>query len=351
MTAITAFFTLSTFGFVLKLLAGIAAAAFGILGIGAKTRDDAGHLRREGKIALVGILVATLIGGVSTVYDFVTAQKTAEVERRRSERLMLSVQRGIYPLHGMKLGFYILMKENFGGLAEYKRELLWQCAKNAAPLRCESSGGPNPTTYYIPISSRLFPAKDSAVFRAINKMCLRFTLFKAGPASEGSAAYVPVGKTFEVDWQDRLPANTQLIYDVHRDEMRLVVHGLELEDFADSTGGVYSLADFSPGMIAVYSYLREDACDGLTYEACDQLRIPLLRGSRVYVVNMSFPYPIFVGIDDTNEIECEYLKRHYIARILPDDIDSLVLGEAGKGPSKADKDLVCKAILAPFPGK
>jgi hypothetical protein len=135
-----------------------------------------------------------------------------------------------------------------------------------------------------------------------------------------------------------------LIYDVDRDEMRLVVHGLELEDFADSTGGVYSLADFSPGMIAVYSYLREDACDGLTYEACDQLRIPLLRGSRVYVVNMSFPYPIFVGIDDTNEIECEYLKRHYIARILPDDIDSLVLGEAGKAPSKADKDLVCKAI-------
>jgi hypothetical protein len=127
MSAITAFFMSSTFGFVLKLLAGVAAAAFGILGIGAKTRDDAGHLRREGKIALIGILVATLIGGVSTVYDFVTAQKTAEVERRKSERLMLSVQRGIYPLRGMKLGFYILMKEDFGDHAEYKQKLLSRC--------------------------------------------------------------------------------------------------------------------------------------------------------------------------------------------------------------------------------
>jgi hypothetical protein len=58
-------------------------SAFSALGPRPGTTRE--HLRREGKIALIGILVSTKIGGVSTVYDFETAQKTAAVKRRKSD--------------------------------------------------------------------------------------------------------------------------------------------------------------------------------------------------------------------------------------------------------------------------
>jgi hypothetical protein len=35
-------------------------------------------------------MVATLIGGASTVYDYETAQRTAAAERQKSDRLLLS---------------------------------------------------------------------------------------------------------------------------------------------------------------------------------------------------------------------------------------------------------------------
>ena len=55
------FFTSEMFGFLLKLFSGLAAAAFGMLGIGTKTREDDGRLTRNGKIALAGIIVAGLL--------------------------------------------------------------------------------------------------------------------------------------------------------------------------------------------------------------------------------------------------------------------------------------------------
>jgi hypothetical protein len=55
------FLTSETFGFLLKLLAGLATAAFGILGIGTQTRDKQGKLTRNGWIALVGIISSRTI--------------------------------------------------------------------------------------------------------------------------------------------------------------------------------------------------------------------------------------------------------------------------------------------------
>jgi hypothetical protein len=63
---------------------------------------------------------------------------------------------------------------------------------------------------------------------------------------------------------------------------------------------------------------------------------------------MSFPYPTFISIDYRNEIECEQGKLHSISRILPEDIDSLVLTDAGKAPSKAEKQMVCEVVSGAF---
>ena len=59
---------------------------------------------------------------------------------------------------------------------------------------------------------------------------------------------------------------------------------------------------------------------------------------------MFFHYPTFIDIDYKNEIECEHGRGRSIARILSDDIDSLVLSNDGQSSSKADKGLVCKAV-------
>ena len=95
MKTIVEFFTSDTFGFLLKLFSGLAAAAFGILGIGTKTREDNGRLTRNGKIALTGIIVAGFLAIGTSVYEFTTGQKQAEEAAKKSEKLMLSVQRGL----------------------------------------------------------------------------------------------------------------------------------------------------------------------------------------------------------------------------------------------------------------
>ncbi len=181
------FLTSSAFGFVLKLVAGIATAGFGILGIGAKTRDDAGRLTSEGKVALIGILISAIIGGASGVYDFVSGQRAAEVERQKSQRLMLSVQRGIYPLRGITGDLVIGFRQDFLGLADYKTTL-----RKALPAHgctetpeyyCEDDNDSG-TVWAIPERSPLFPRRNSAVRRVLDQLGVSVSLVSA---HEGSA--------------------------------------------------------------------------------------------------------------------------------------------------------------------
>jgi len=85
------------FGFATKSLAAIAGAGFGILGVGAKTRDDAGKLTNKGWLALTGIVVAGVFALAASVNDYTSGKVKNEQERKRAERLLSSVQRGLYP--------------------------------------------------------------------------------------------------------------------------------------------------------------------------------------------------------------------------------------------------------------
>src|SRR3984893_9718605 len=118
------------FGFLLKLFSGLAAAAFGMLGIGTKTREADGRFTRSGKIALVGIIVAGLLGVGTSVYDFATGQKKAREAAKKSQLLMLSVQRGLYPLREMKLAVRVSMSEDFPGAREYEKWLRARIRRN-----------------------------------------------------------------------------------------------------------------------------------------------------------------------------------------------------------------------------
>src|SRR5258708_2946331 len=92
-----------TMGFLLKLFAGLAALGFGILGVGAETRDAGGKLTRKGWIALIGIIVAGILALGTSISEFVAGQEKEQAERRHNERLMLSVQRNLYPLRSVRV--------------------------------------------------------------------------------------------------------------------------------------------------------------------------------------------------------------------------------------------------------
>lgn len=115
MNTLKLFFTSPLFGFLLKLLSGLAAAAFGLFGIGTKTRDDNGKFTRDGRIALIGVLVAGVIAGTTSIYEFSVGHEKDRQEHLQSQRLMLSVQRGLYPLRGVSGELRLTFTQDFAG--------------------------------------------------------------------------------------------------------------------------------------------------------------------------------------------------------------------------------------------
>src|SRR5580698_8137580 len=101
MSGIAHFFSQPLVGFILKLLAGIATAVFGIIGLGRDSRKPNGNLSALGYIALGGIVLAGLFAVGSSIYDYSSSQRTAAEEKKQSQRLLLSVRRGIYPFRGI----------------------------------------------------------------------------------------------------------------------------------------------------------------------------------------------------------------------------------------------------------
>ena len=133
MKSILDFLKSDTFGFLLKLLAGIAAAGFGIFGVGIETRDKDGKLTRYGRIALIGIICAgvlAVLAVATSTYELVTGQQKAAQDRLKSEQLMLSVQRGLYPLRGMRFRAQIKIDDSFIGVREYKESLKTRIRQN-----------------------------------------------------------------------------------------------------------------------------------------------------------------------------------------------------------------------------
>jgi hypothetical protein len=177
------FLTSDTFGFLLKLLTGLAAAGFGLLGVGTETRDTSGHFTRAGRIALIGILCAGVLAVATSVYEFATEQYKAREDREHSKQLMLSVQAGLYPLRAMNLNtMWALNEETAWGLTEYRSRLTKALAGHSCKLltklfKCgQSSDGRD--SYIIFSNSPLFPQKGSKLRSTLVSEKLTLSFFK-----------------------------------------------------------------------------------------------------------------------------------------------------------------------------
>jgi hypothetical protein len=77
-------------GFLLKCIAGVATAHFGLTGFGAKTRDAYDSLTPKGRNALIGLLVSDALGLGSAFYDYFSQYANQIVECASDSVLMVS---------------------------------------------------------------------------------------------------------------------------------------------------------------------------------------------------------------------------------------------------------------------
>jgi hypothetical protein len=329
------YFTSPTFGFLLKLFAGLATAGFGLLGVGAKTREDNGHLNRSGWIALIGITVAGALAISTSVYEFATGQTKERADRRRSERLMLSVQRGVYPMRGVKVSFEMMLAGDFLGIVAYKKSVRDQisqdrlCKEAALGFVCSGFDiDGRPEFYRIDRSSPLFPRNHSPMRHILENLYVHVSLYKGLRKEEGSskdAAGIKYLGRFLVAWWEGLPKNIWLTYDYIRNTLAFSAEDYPLTDEIVAEAGVYSLVDFIPGMIAAIPRVSDDRlCERLQLgveqcvkEILDPLDLSLLR------FRLAFPYPKNLRATAGDATHCTTGKGEYLVLRLPDDIEAI----------------------------
>ncbi len=360
MKTIADFFTSSTFGFLLKLLSAMAALGFGIVGIGTETRAPDGKLNRNGWIAMIGIVIAGLIAVSTSIYEFTSSQQKEKEERAKSKRLMLSVQRGIYPFRGITASFNLKIDQNFEGLAPYTATLRSAIAKmqsceQGKDIYCYGFDDKKPYAYRILSGSPLFPKSDSAVGIVVRNLVVRLNLFKVANANDAKVRqYKRVGQ-LTADLSDHAPEEWALIYDTRSGHIELEVDRFQIADKEVIRGNAYSLADVIPGaVIASPDYTDARLCyaleqKGLSMDKCAKnVLAPLDRGmSLEQRVWLQFPYPKAIQFGSGSTLPCDGVKNKQVVAVLLEDIESgSQLGERISQISKEEQKNICAAEKA-----
>jgi hypothetical protein len=329
-----AYFTSPTFGFFLKLLAGLATAGFGMLGIGTKTRDDNGHLTRGGRIALIGIIIAAALGIGSLVYEYAGGQEKAQADRRRSERLMLSVQRGVYPMRGLKVALEMDLAGDFARIAAYKKRLRdevsrdRECKSAGSGFQCYGSDEKGYYLYRIDASSPLFPRSSSLEGHILENLYVHVSFYQlpGNGDSTHSQAMKYLGRFF-VHWREKLPGQAWVAYDYNNNSLRFGTADHSISDAEVSTAGIYSMVDFIPGIVVANPQVTGSRlCEqlGLATEACsEQVLTPLNNSLSLREISLVFPYPKTIRVQEGIAIRCDTGRGKNLVLRLPDDIEAI----------------------------
>jgi len=359
----TEFLTSPAFGFYVKFIAGFAAAGFGLMGVGAKTRNDDNSLTSKGRIALVGILVSGFFAAASVTYDYFVAQKAARSEAERSQRLLLSVQRGIYPLRGIKANFAVRLSKDLAGLTEYSARVQKTIAADRDCVHTNQFTCDDPevrTDYVIPSSSSLFPEKGSKFRRILENLSLEILMLKRTYAKSGEVKYDRVG-SFNVDIGVVVPNDWYLQYSYDDTSLYLGVNNYHLGDDAPIGSQVYSLVDFIPGVIAIgNSKTTPHTCHiagGCDFKEFTSLMNALVSGLDVANASLSFGYPKNFEFNrypspfgDFAAMQCSNDSAKYLALKTPDDIEvQSILSIDPAQISELEKKQICEAVLTPPP--
>lgn len=326
-------------GFLLKLLGGLAAAAFGVLGVGVKTRNDNGELNRNGWVALVGILVGGVLAVGSSVYDFIGGQKKEADDRLRQERLMLSVQRNLYPMRGLKAEGEISLSGD--SIIDAYKHLIRDtvsrdpfCKSKRSGFECSpfrSPGSVHPD-YLIGSDSPLFPGDKSEMAGLLGQLYFLVRLAaQHGPSVEGDdrprATFLG---SFEVDLRDAPRKFIGLTYKYDSNNLVLSAFNIPIEDDFVAVGGAYSLVDFFPGFVVVEGGIGDEWCQpkGIDHDNCSDRVERVERELRPLGFRLIFPYDKSIRLSDLNysnptATNCDIDDRHQLVMDTPQDVEQI----------------------------
>jgi hypothetical protein len=332
MNTLKTFFASPLFGFLLKLVSGLAAAGFGLFGIGTKTRDDKGKLTRDGWIALIGVLVAGIIASVTSVYEFNAGQEKDRQESLRNHRLMLSVQRILYPIKGISGDdLELTFTQNFSGLESYKASLRQQLppgnqkCKSTADFLCYDEDDLG-NVYGIPATSRLFPKADSLVGDVLSGIGVDLAFIKLG-SRYPNLNYDRIGG-FGFSLQSARLNDRMVTYSPGNDRLGYAVRHFEVPDKATRTASVSSLIEVFPGFISATASVDRSVCDAtknLGVSDCLQAVVkPISDGLEIKHLSLRFPYAKGLSFDGNEGIRCKFFDGgEGLLLMLPDDIEHL----------------------------
>jgi hypothetical protein len=299
-------------GFVLKIAALLATAGFGLMGVGVTTRDADGRLTRSGRVALAGVVVAATLSLATVVYDYAIQQRDAAIIQRRSEQLLMSVQRGLYPLRGATVEAIVRLGE-FPALARVKARMRLlidvdrNCTKRRTGVSCYGIGADgNAFIYDVEPSLAMEPGRDIVVHEVLKSLSVHVALYRSvtGPQASAGEAVAYVGRFF-VDRRDGR-GQMMLRYDRRAESVEVIFTvGVGNERLLES--GTYSLVDVLPGFVrATPNVNREDLCERakLDKSECDAAITPAYNGLSLNEMNISFEYPKQIRMTSNEETRC-----------------------------------------------
>jgi hypothetical protein len=226
-------------GFCLKLLGIAGSGIFGIIGLGRESRDKDGTLNRRGKLALVGIVISSLIAGLSGVYDF----KSDKAKEREA-------QRAAYPMNGLSGVVQIHLDNNFLGLTEYAAYLRKNLPVNANKCvdtdhyTCSTSI--NGSFYYgIMKSSRLFPRRTSVAGQLLDSIGINIAMI--APADK-TGRYKLLGEFMFYRGSLTLE-NDEIWFGPKEGDFQLDLFKFDIPDSRVDQSKVDSLVDLFPGVV------------------------------------------------------------------------------------------------------
>lgn len=353
------FLSSPTFGFLLKLFSGLAAAGFGILGIGTKTRLESGKLTKGGTVALVGILVAGAIGSIATINDFVSSAKSAAEAKKKSDHLLLSVRRGIFPFRGITADLELTLRDSFPGVSEFKKQLAVARTQEKDCLQarsyfCWSVGinGVEEKSYEVRLPSKLFPAQKSLLNATLRHTVVDIYVSKRVDVEDAKppVAYKTLG-VFLLSNKGTLNEETVFIYRPKTDDVT-VFQRFKVDDEYVANAKVYSLVDFMPGAF----YASPDPHLEEILEFCDEMRggqlgecrkrFPEASADSISIKDLlfRFEYPRDLGMSAASGFICPKDGQNWLTKIMPLDVDDGTFD----GPA-ADRPVACEAFQRPQP--
>jgi hypothetical protein len=340
-----------------------------MLGIGTKTREDNGDLTRNGKIALIGIVTAGLLAIGTSIYEFATGQQKAREDHLKTERLMNSIQAGLFPIRNASAAIAIDLSDSLPGVIAYRSKLrryipvLTNCIETPYTEYCQNTD--EGWMYAIPAKSALFLPRKLHKFLEHDFLKLAVAV----PSGHKEHPYTLLGHSM-LPFENLHFENVHVTFTPASGRIQYVVGKFALPNESLTALSAYSLVDIFPGFaMAVIVPDAPGICrqnmeafdlkeakkhsddqdpdnddDVKVYQDC---MTQLAKGMSLTGLFIGFEYPKSLLFDESSTFKCSSQNRpEMLVLPLPDTV--YLLNREGHASTAPVPPIVQNAICSLF---